>query len=245
MSLRSNPSQGVADLNVLSSAAGSAGSVALTSTTVPTGTASLRPLAGLRRWIEGKPARQVSELDDMELVSLAAGGRDHAAFAELVRRHEGRVRSLLLRMSGDMSLADDLSQEVFIRAYRALGGFEGRARVSTWLYRIAYNAYVNHKTRTKVTAELDEHVAANLSDPHFEGTAGHRDMGRDINLAVAQLPENYRAAVLLYYVEDLSYPEIAEVLDLPLGTVKTHLHRAKKALREHLEGWEGSGDPCA
>src|SRR5690606_10260925 len=98
----------------------------------------------------------LTEVEDAELVALAGHGGDERAFAELIRRHQGKVRGLLLRLAGDRPLADDLAQEAFLRAYRGLAGFEGRARFSTWLYRIAYNVYLNHRTRTREHAALPE-----------------------------------------------------------------------------------------
>lgn len=179
------------------------------------------------------------ELLDEQLVERAGTGGDNQAFAELVRRHQGKVRGLLLRLTANPPLADDLAQEVFLRAYRGLVGFEGRARFSTWLYRIAYNVFLNHRTRSKELAALPLGFESQTAAPDGDLSPTRFDMRRDLAGAIAALPERYRAVVTLYYLEDVSYPEIAEVLDLPLGTVKTHLHRAKKLLRQHLGGVPG------
>ncbi|EDM77034.1 RNA polymerase ECF-type sigma factor [Plesiocystis pacifica SIR-1] len=189
---------------------------------------SVRAQLGVRKPVDH------SAMSDEELVTLAGSGRDKSAFAELVRRHQGKVRGLLLRLSADPTLADDLAQEVFLRAYRGLVGFEGRSRFSTWLYRIAYNVFLNHRTRSKELAALPTGFESQAAAPEGELSPSRFDMRRDLAAAIAGLPERYRAVVTLYYLEDVSYPEIAEVLDLPLGTVKTHLHRAKKLLRERL-----------
>jgi RNA polymerase sigma-70 factor (ECF subfamily) len=178
--------------------------------------------------------RSIAELDDEALVERAGNGGDNAAFAELVRRHQGKVRGLLLRLTGNPTLADDLAQEVFLRAYRGLVGFEGRSRFSTWVYRIAYNVFLNHRTRSKELAALPQGFESSAAAPDNELSPGRFDMRSDLAAAITELPERYRMVVTLYYLEDVSYPEIAEVLDLPLGTVKTHLHRAKKLLRDHL-----------
>lgn len=180
--------------------------------------------------------RSIAELDDEALVERAGNGGDNAAFAELVRRHQGKVRGLLLRLTGNPTLADDLAQEVFLRAYRGLVGFEGRSRFSTWVYRIAYNVFLNHRTRSKELAALPQGFESSAPAPDSELSPGRFDMRSDLAAAITELPERYRMVVTLYYLEDVSYPEIAEVLDLPLGTVKTHLHRAKKLLRDHLAG---------
>ena len=178
----------------------------------------------------------ITELDDETLVTRASSGNDNAAFAELVRRHQGKVRGLLLRLTANPTLADDLAQEVFLRAYRGLVGFEGRSRFSTWLYRIAYNVFLNHRTRTRELACLPDNYESHAAAPEGDLSPQRYDLRRDLAAAVTRLPERYRAVGTLYYLQDVSYPEIAEVLDLPLGTVKTHLHRAKKLLRDHMHG---------
>lgn len=184
-----------------------------------------------------KKAPSLVDLGDEELVARAAQRGGEKCFAELLRRHQGKVRGLLLRLASDRTLADDLAQEVFLRAYRGLNGFEGRARFSTWLYRIAYNVYLNHRTRVRELAALPEGFEFGAMAPETALSPARSDLRRDLDVAIAALPERYKAVVMLYYLEDVSYPEIAEILDLPLGTVKTHLHRAKRILREHLHGW--------
>ncbi|HET6582259.1 MAG TPA: sigma-70 family RNA polymerase sigma factor [Nannocystaceae bacterium] len=171
------------------------------------------------------------------LVRRASAG-ETAAFAELVRRHQGKVRGLLLRLCGDRTLADDLAQEVFLRAYRGLWGFEGRSSFGTWLYRISYNAYLNHSTRVRKWSSLPSAYDAETAAPDDALSPPRSDLRRDLEAAVATLPQRYRGVVVLYYLQDLSYPEIAEILEVPLGTVKTHLHRAKRILRARLHGWE-------
>ncbi len=182
--------------------------------------------------IAAAPAAAV--YDDAQLVRRAAAG-SRPAFAELVRRHQGKIRGLLLRLCGDRTLADDLAQEVFLRAYRGLCGFEGRASFGTWLYRISYNAYLNHSTRVRKFSSLPEGYDTATAAPEDSLSAPRSDMRRDLEGAVAELPERYRGVVVLYYLQDLSYPEIAEILEVPLGTVKTHLHRAKRLLRTRFE----------
>lgn len=183
---------------------------------------------------------RLAEQEDAALVESAAHFADARAFAELIRRHQGKVRGLLLRLTGDRTLADDLAQEVFFRAFRGLVGFEGRARFSTWLYRIAYNVYLNHRARVRAHSGLPEGFESGVAAPETAMSAARSDLRRDLAAAIDGLPDRYRAVVMLHYLEDVSYPEIAEILELPLGTVKTHLHRAKKMLRERMSGW-GAG----
>ena len=189
--------------------------------------------------------RSLVELDDEALVERAGNGGDNAAFAELVRRHQGKIRGLLLRLTGNATLADDLAQEVFLRAYRGLVGFEGHSRFSTWIYRIAYNVFLNHRSRCKELAALPQGFESSAAAPDSELSPGRFDLRSDLAAAIVELPERYRVVVTLYYLEDVSYPEIAEILDLPLGTVKTHLHRAKKLLRDHLSGTGTAEEACA
>lgn len=182
--------------------------------------------------------RQEVPLDEMaeSMLVTRAGRGDRVAFAELVRRHQGKVRALLMRLAGDRSLADDLAQEVFLRAYRGLVGFEGRSSFGTWVYRISYNVYLNHRTRTRSFAALPEDYDVRAAAPEDALSAPRADLRRDLEAAIAELPERYRAVIVLYYLQEVSYPEIAEILELPLGTVKTHLHRAKRLLRQHMGG---------
>ncbi len=187
------------------------------------------------------PSTDLDALDEEALVRLASQGR-RAAFAALVRRHQGKVRGLLLRLCSDRTLADDLAQECFLRAYRGMVGFEGRASFGTWLYRIAYNVYLNHRARVRDWGVLPPDYDRRAAAPEDDHSPPRADLRRDLEAAIAGLPERYRAVVVLFYLQDVSYPEIAEILDLPLGTVKTHLHRAKRMLRSQLPGFAGAGD---
>ncbi|RMG94629.1 MAG: sigma-70 family RNA polymerase sigma factor [Deltaproteobacteria bacterium] len=180
----------------------------------------------------------VRDVADMALVARAQQDADKEAFAELVRRHHGRIRNMLLRLcGGDAALADDLAQDVFLRAYRALPRFERRAEFGTWLYRIAYNVFLNHTTRTRRFDALGEHVERGRPAPASDEPDGG-DVRRDVERAIAELPVHYRAVVVLYYLRDVSYPEMAEILGLPLGTIKTHLFRARARLREIMMAWD-------
>lgn len=183
--------------------------------------------------VSGDRGAALHTLDEPALLLRACDG-DKPAFAELVRRNQGRVRGLLMRLAQDRVLADDLAQEVFLRAYRGLVGFQQRSAFGTWLYRIAYNVYLNNRTRVRRFCELPEDYVAAAVAPEGALSAPRSDLRRDLSAAIETLPERYRAVVVLYYLEEVSYPEIADILGVPLGTVKTHLHRAKKLLRERM-----------
>lgn len=177
-------------------------------------------------------------MEDPELVERAADQDDPEAFGELVRRHERRIRGLLMRLTrGDRVLAEDLTQETFLRAYRGLSGFEGRARFSTWLHRIAYFAYLNHRNRTPRHAALPEGFEDTAVAPEGEDSHLRCELRRDMAAAVEALPERYRQVIVMHFVRHVPYRDIAEHLDMPLGTVKTQLHRAKLMLRDKMIDW--------
>ncbi|MEM6994024.1 MAG: RNA polymerase sigma factor [Myxococcota bacterium] len=186
----------------------------------------------------GRPAVRdevLADLPESVLIGRATAG-DRMAFGQLVLLHEGKVRALLLRLTSDTTLSDDLAQEVFLRAFRGLVGFRGHSSLGTWLYRIAYNVFLNHSARSKRFAALPEDFDVAAAAPDDAMSAPRSDMRRDVRTAIATLPDRYRAVVVLYYLQEVTYPEIAEILDLPLGTVKTHLHRAKRLLRRAMDG---------
>lgn len=165
------------------------------------------------------------------LVARAAAGDRHA-FAGLVQAHQGYLRKLLGRVCrGDQGRADDLAQEAFVRAWRALPQFRGEARFRTWLTRLAYSALSAERPALPL---LDDAPAELGADSDFAPGADRRI---DLDRALASLPEAQRQALLLCYGADLSHAEAAQVLGWPLGTVKTQVLRAKARLRTQL------GDP--
>ncbi|MCX4243806.1 RNA polymerase sigma factor [Paraliomyxa miuraensis] len=177
------------------------------------------------------------DLTDAELTTLAAGHTPlgSMAFGELVRRHQGKIRALLLRLTrGNRTLCDDLTQETFLRAYRGLSGFEGRARFTTWVHRIAYFVYLNHRNRVRQPAALPDEFELTTPAPEDELSANRADLRRDLGLLVGGLPASYREVVVMHFMRHVPYRDIAEALDMPLGTVKTQLHRAKLMMREQL-----------
>jgi RNA polymerase sigma-70 factor (ECF subfamily) len=191
--------------------------------------------------------RELVTLTDQEVVALARDGRE-AAYRELIRRYERPVFSLVLRMVRDRQLAEDLSQETFIKALNAIGSYRPEFKFSSWIFKIANNAAIDHLRRRELdTLSLDgaphaatpeeiEATALQVGDkgetPLEELEA--RELGSAIERAIAQLRPEYRACILLRHVEGLAYEEIAQSLDLPLGTVKTYIHRARHELRDLL-----------
>ncbi|HEY8881367.1 MAG TPA: RNA polymerase sigma factor [Roseateles sp.] len=166
------------------------------------------------------------------LVTRAAAG-DRSAFAALVQAHQGYLRKLLGRVcKGDQGRADDLAQEAFVRAWRALPQFRGEARFRTWLTRLAYSALAAERP----ALPLLDHAPPDL-EAHGDFGPG-ADWRIDLDRAMALLSEAQRHALLLCYGADLSHAEAAQVLGWPIGTVKTQVLRAKARLRAQLGAWE-------
>jgi RNA polymerase sigma-70 factor (ECF subfamily) len=184
---------------------------------------------------------------DQEVVALAREGRE-AAYRELIRRYERPVFSLVLRMVRDRQLAEDLAQETFIKALNAIGSYRPEFKFSSWIFKIANNAAIDHLRRRELdtlsidgaphatTAEDIEATALQVGDksesPLEELEA--RELGSTIERAIGRLRPEYRSCIMLRHVEGMAYEEIAQLLDLPLGTVKTYIHRARHELRDML-----------
>ena len=192
-------------------------------------------------------APEWARLTDQEVVLLARSGRE-AAYRELIRRYERPVFALLFRMVRDRELAEDLSQETFIKALNAIESYRPEFKFSSWIFKIANNAAIDHLRRRELdTLSLD-------GSPHAEtpeamqataleigarqesplDTVEAKELGSEIEAAIGRLRPEYRSCILLRHVEGRAYEEIAEILDLPLGTVKTYIHRARNELRVAL-----------
>ena len=181
------------------------------------------------RIAEGKVAAS-----DADLILAVLDRDDREAFAELVRRHQSKIRTVLRRLTGgDAAFADDLAQDTFVLAWRNLKNFRFEARFSTWLYRIAFNAWQSEvRKRRELLLENADEVAA-LDETAFDempDVASRVDLER----AIATLSDGERAAIAACYYADLSHEEAAQALGMPVGTVKTHVLRAKAKLRARL-----------
>ncbi|HEX9943315.1 MAG TPA: sigma-70 family RNA polymerase sigma factor [Thermoanaerobaculia bacterium] len=193
---------------------------------------------------------------EAELVASALGGSQDAC-RELVKRFERPVYSLVLRMVQDRAAAEDLAQEVFIKAFRRLDTYDPQWKFSSWLFKIAHNTTIDHLRRggpetVPLEAEEDDKggLAAVLADGAAEdpqAAAERRDLARSLERAIARLRPEYRQAVLMFYAQGASYQDICEVTGLPLGTVKTNLHRARKELAQAMTdlGWGPAGRTAA
>jgi RNA polymerase sigma-70 factor, ECF subfamily len=193
---------------------------------------------------------------DAELVASALRGSEEA-FRDLVLRFERPVYALILRMVHEAETAEDLAQEVFVKAYRHLASYDPRRKFASWLFKVAHNSTIDHLRRAQLdtvplAAEQEDGggLLAVLADTSAESPAAaaeRRDMARALERAIARLRPEYREAVVLRYVEGLAYQEICEVLGLPAGTVKTNLHRARKELAEAMRaaGWASAAGPSS
>jgi RNA polymerase sigma-70 factor (ECF subfamily) len=193
------------------------------------------------------PRQSLRELTDQDVVLRAREGQE-AAYRELIRRYERPVFSLIYRMVRDRETAEDLAQETFIKVLNAIASYRPEFKFSSWVFKIANNTAIDHLRRRELdtlslqgsphasTPDAIEATTLQVSDgsetPLDEVEA--RELGAEIEVAINQLRPEYRSCILLRHVEGRPYEEIAEMLDLPLGTVKTYIHRARHELREAL-----------
>ncbi len=191
---------------------------------------------------------ELAALPDADVVRLAQQGRE-LAFRELVRRYERPVFSLVFRMVRDRELAEDLSQDSFIKVLNNIDRYSPEFKFSSWLFKIANNVAIDHLRRRRLdTISIDGSPHASTA-AEVESSAlqieseqenaldelASKELGSAIEVAIARLRPEYRACIMLRHVEGRAYEEIAATLDLPLGTVKTYIHRARHELRKALE----------
>lgn len=190
----------------------------------------------------------LSNLPDADVAALAQRGREDA-FRELVRRYERPVFSLIFRMVRDSATAEDLAQDTFIKVLNHIDKYRSEFKLSSWLFKIANNVAIDHLRRRQIAtismsgsphAATASEVEATSFDVASDDESAldemeSKELGSAIEKAIARLRPEYRSCILLRHVEDRSYEEIAATLDLPLGTVKTYIHRARQQLRESLD----------
>ncbi|MDP1421777.1 RNA polymerase sigma factor SigW [Peribacillus simplex] len=169
---------------------------------------------------------------------------DHNAFGEIVEIYKDKVFQICFRMLGNRQEAEDLAQEAFVRAYVNIRSFNIQMKFSTWLYRIATNLCIDRLRKKKPDYYLDAEVAgteglnmysqiaSDMAKPEEEVES--LELQETIQAEIMKLPDKYRSVIVLKYIEELSLKEISEILDLPVGTVKTRIHRGREALRKQL-----------
>ena len=179
----------------------------------------------------------MEESGDQALVERCRSGSD-AAFRELVDRYKNLVYGVILRTVDDRTSADDLAQEVFLRVYKGLAAFRGESSLSTWLFRITRNVCVEVRDQRQFLQSLD--AVDDDGQPRLNpGTADRAfvdlELRDRLDKALAQLPSAVRFMVSAHYLGGEKYEDLAQALDMPIGTLKAHLHRAKQRLRALLE----------
>ncbi len=191
---------------------------------------------------------ELENLPDADVVTLAQQGREDA-FREIIRRYERPVFSLVYRMVRDREVAEDLAQDAFIRVLNHLDKYRPEFKLSSWLFKIANNVAIDqlrkrqlntismHGSPNAGTASEIEATSIDIEsgDENALDEIEAKELGGEIERAIAKLRPEYRSCIMLRHVEGRSYEEIATTLDLPLGTVKTYIHRARHELREALE----------
>jgi len=173
---------------------------------------------------------------DQELLDRILSG-DKSAFDELMRRHEDRVFGLCLRMLGNREDALDTTQETFITVYRKAHQFSGRSAFGTWLYRVAVNTCYDHLRKTKRRRTVPMPESSDPPDLASQDEFGAAELRPDVSRALASLQPEFRAAVMLVDLEDLSLEETAAVLKVPIGTVKSRVFRGRRLLAETLRNF--------
>jgi RNA polymerase sigma-70 factor, ECF subfamily len=169
---------------------------------------------------------------------------DQDAFAEVIELYKDKVFQICFRMLGNRHEAEDISQEAFIRAYVNIHTFNQKRKFSTWLYRIATNLCIDRIRKKKPDYYLDAEVKGTEGLTMYSQVAAEgqlpeeeveeMELQAEIQRQILKLPDKYRSVIVLKYIEELSLQEISEILDLPLGTVKTRIHRGREALRKQL-----------
>lgn len=169
---------------------------------------------------------------------------DQDAFGEIVELYKDKVFQICFRMLGNRHEAEDMAQEAFVRAYVNIKSFNINMKFSTWLYRIATNLCIDRLRKKKPDFYLDAEVAGSEGLDMYSQIAADTalpeeeveslELQETIQAEILKLPEKYRTPIVLKYIEELSLKEISEILDLPVGTVKTRIHRGREALRNQL-----------
>ena len=183
--------------------------------------------------------KNIKTLTDGELIEKAIGGREDG-FEELVRRYQRLITGYVYRMLNNYDASLDVTQEVFIKVYNSLAKYSSEYKFSTWLYRIAHNAAIDYMRRNSVyqqsleaeNADGSYQLQIESSQPSPEQERERSEWRAEIETVVRCLPTVYRELILLRHTQDLSYDEIAEITNLPLGTIKNRLFRAREIMRE-------------
>jgi len=181
-----------------------------------------------------------AEQDDPQLVTASKNG-DQDAFAQLVQRYQRRIFNLVYRMLQHYEEAAEITQETFLAAWQGLPAFRGDARFSTWLYRIAYNCCLKQLEQRKrdkalqIALQAEQFLEDADNDKRPDAELDAHDRQALVQEHLSQLPAKYRIVLILRHLQDMTYEEMAEILTIPIGTIKTHLFRARNLLKQRLQ----------
>jgi RNA polymerase sigma-70 factor, ECF subfamily len=204
--------------------------------------------APVRHLVPATQSLDYSSLTDQQVVELARKGRE-PAYRELIGRYQRPVFSLVYRMVRDREKAEDLTQETFIKVLNAIDRYDPSFKFSSWIFKIAHNTSLDHLRKkepetlslhgsphARTDAEIEAStITPESGDENPEEYTANRELGSEIDRAIARLRPEYRTAIVLCHIEGRPYEEIAEIMDVPLGTVKTYIHRARNDLKKQLE----------
>lgn len=186
---------------------------------------------------EGETLSKQSQREraDHELVAQVVAGQSTAAYGELVRRHQSQVRGFLRRLARDPALADDLSQDCFVRAWQKIHTYSGRGSFIGWLLKIAYTTFLQSRRKAQRYGEILDEVGHREQVGERGAGAGAAGETGDLDRFLAVLTQEEQAVLLLSYAYGLSHREIGETTGLPIGTVKSIIHRSKEKIRERFD----------
>ena len=183
------------------------------------------------------------ELEDQQLVIASKHG-DQDAFSQLVQRYQRPIFNLVFRMLQQYEEANEITQEAFLAAWQGLPSFRGDARFPTWLYRIAYNCALKQlETRRRdralqIALQAEQALESEDSQRRADAQLDARDRQTLVQEHLSRLPAKYRIVLILRHLQEMTYEEMAEILKMPVGTIKTHLFRARNLLKERLQGFD-------
>jgi RNA polymerase sigma-70 factor (ECF subfamily) len=177
--------------------------------------------------------------DDTQLINETLAG-SHEAYGRLVCAYQNRLYNMLVHVTGCESEAEEVAQEAFVQAYRKLNSFEGRAGFYTWLYRIAFNLWISRRRKKRPERSIEAAREATGQEPTDQQDTPAEQMERRerielIRVAISQLPDEFRSVLVLREIDGSDYESIAQILDLPIGTVRSRLHRARLMIKRQLE----------
>jgi RNA polymerase sigma-70 factor (ECF subfamily) len=190
----------------------------------------------------------ISEAYEKERLLIASVLRgDHNAFAEIIRRSESMVTSILCNMIRIEEDRKDIAQEVYLKAYKNLAGFKHQCKISTWICQITYNTCLNHLVKRRITSGVDLNLQRDINKPELhengflvpesqfiETEIFNKDLSLILQREISKLMPIYQTLIGLFHQEEMSYQEIGQITQLPEGTVKSYLYRARKALKENI-----------